>query len=175
MLVMRGLLALFAPFSLHSASWRRNRSTIFVLLLAVGGLAAQSQKPAPGKASSRLASAIERTLDQGHDAILPPHVSHLLGISPDEHEVPVKQFVEMGAPIRGFEVSTAEHNDVVMFVESLDKKDRTFYLVSSRGVLRKVLSIIDGVGYDRPPTAADKAAFEPEKQHWLDVLAPKQP
>lgn len=148
---------------------------IVVTVLALCSLPAASQTPAGPKAKSRLASAIARTLDQGHAAILPPHVSHLLGISPDEHEVPVKQIAEMGDPVRGFEVSTAEHNNVVIFIESRTKKESTFYLTSRPGVLRKVLSVIDGVGYARVPTKKDRQAFEQEKQHWLDRLAPKHP
>jgi len=115
--------------------------------------------------------AIDRTLAEGNEAILPPHVSNLLGISPKEHEIPVKQFVEMGEPIRGFEVSTAEHNNVVIFVESRTQKKSTFYLTSRRGILRKVLSIIEGVGYSRVPTKDDKDEFEKEKKRWTDQLA----
>jgi hypothetical protein len=81
----------------------------------------------------------------------------------------------MGEPIRGIEVSEAEHNNVVMFVESRAEKKTTFYLTSRRGVLRKVLSVIEGVGYDRLPTENDKREFEKEKQHWIDVLASKHP
>jgi hypothetical protein len=121
--------------------------------------------------NKRLAAAIDRTVAEGHDAVLPPHVSHLLGISPQEHEVPIKQFVEMGEPIHGFEVSTAEHNNVVIFVESRAQKETTFYLTSRRGLLRKVLSVREGVGYDRSPTKDDKEAFEKEKQRWMDRLA----
>jgi len=152
---------------------KRIVSAIAFVLLPVSWLAAQSQKHVPPQTKSSLASAIDRTLDQGHDAILPPHVSHLLGISPEEHEVPVKQLVQMGEPIRGFEISTAEHNNVVIFVESRAEKQSTFYLTSRRGTLRKVLSVIDGVGYARVPTKDDRETFDQEKQHWIDQLAPK--
>lgn len=152
----------------------RNRivSAIALVLLSVCWLAAQSQKPVAPQAKNSLGSAIDRTLAQGHDAMLPPHVSNLLGISPKEHEVPVKQFVEMGEPIRGFEISTAEHNNVVIFVESHAQKQSTFYLTSRRGTLRKVLAVIEGVGYARVPTKADRETFEQEKQRWIDALGP---
>jgi hypothetical protein len=158
----------------HRIARKRIHNVIVVTLLAAGLMAAQSQAPGAAKPQSRLVAAVDRTLEQGHDAILPSHVSHLLGISPDEHEVPVKQFVEMGEPIRGFEVSTAEHNNVVIFVESRARKESTFYLTSRRGVLRKVLSVVEGVGYDRPPKKADKDEFEKEKQYWQDRLGSKQ-
>ena len=152
---------------------RRILNGVVVMLLAVCALAGQSRMPAASQARSRFASAIDRTVAQGHDAILPPHISHLLGISPQEHEVAVKQLVEMGEPIRGVEVSTTDDNNVVIFVESRAQKESTFYLASRRGVLRKVLSVINGVGYDRRPTKDDREAFEKEKQYWVEKLAPK--
>jgi hypothetical protein len=170
MLVMQ---ATGSVFSNLFARPRRMQTAIAFILLSAGCLAAQSQKPSTPQTKSSLGSAIDRTLDHGNDAILPPHVSNLLGISPKEHEIPVKQFVEMGEPIRGFEVSTAEHNNVVIFVESRAQKQSTFYLTSRRGTLRRVLAVIEGVGYSRVPTKADKEEFEKEKKRWTDQLATK--
>ena len=170
MLVMR---ATESVISNLFARRRRMQSAIAFLLLSAGCLAAQSQKPSAPQTKSSLGSAIDRTLAEGHDAILPPHVSNLLGISPQEHEIPVKQFVEMGEPIRGFEVSTAEHNNVVIFVESRAQKQTTFYLTSRRGTLRRVLEVIEGVGHSRLPTKDDKDDFEKEKKRWTDELASK--
>jgi hypothetical protein len=79
----------------------------------------------------------------------------------------------MGELIRGFEVSTADHNNVVIFVENRAQKQSTFYLTSKRGTLRKVLAVIKGTGYSRRPTKPDQEAFEKEKQRWVDQLAPK--
>jgi hypothetical protein len=152
---------------------RKMRNGLLLMLLAVGGVRSPAQKSAGSETTSPLARAINRTLAEGHDAILPPHVSNLLGISPNEHEVAVKQFVEMGEPIRGFEVSTAEHNNVVIFVENRAQKQSTFYLMSKRGTLRKVLAVIEGTGYARQPTKQDRVAFATEKQRWVDQLAPK--
>lgn len=135
-------------------------------------LTAGSQTKAPGKPG--LAAAVDRTVKQGHDAILPPHISHLLGISPDEQEVPIKQFAEMGESIRGFDVSTAKHDDIVIFTEDRSTHETTFYLTSPRSVLRRVLSVRSGVGYDRAPTVADKKAFEKEKQYWVGRLSQAQ-
>jgi hypothetical protein len=157
----------------RSLARRKVRNGLLLMLLAVWGGRSPAQKAAGSKTTSPLASAIDRTLAEGHDAILPPHVSNLLGISPAEHEVPVKQFVEMGEPIRGFEVSTAEHNNVVIFVEKRAQKQTTYYLMSKRGTLRKVLAVIKGTGYSRQPTKQDREAFEKEKQRWVDELAPK--
>lgn len=150
------------------------RNVIVLMFVSAGCLTAQTQKPAAPKTKSRLATAIDVTLEKGHDAILPPHVSHLLGISPQEQEVPVKQFVQMGEPVRGFEISSAEHNNVVIFVENRAQKQTTFYLMSRHGTLRKVLAVVEGTGYARVPTKDDREAFEQEKQWWLDQLAPKK-
>jgi hypothetical protein len=149
------------------------RNLLLLMVVAACGIASQAQKSAGSQTTGGLAKAIDLTLKQGHDAILPPHVSHLLGISPDEHEVPVKQFVQMGEPIRGFEVSTVQPNDIVIFVESRAEKQTTYYLMSKRGTLRKVLAVVEGTGYSRRPTKDDQEAFEKEKQRWVDQLLPK--
>jgi uncharacterized protein YaiI (UPF0178 family) len=60
-----------------------------------------------------------------------------------------------------------------MFVENRAQKQTTFYLMSKRGTLRKVLAVIEGTGYPRQPTKQDREAFEKEKQRWVDQLAPK--
>ena len=168
MLVMR------AAHRMLSSSFARRKmqNGLLLVLLAVGGVRSPAQKSAGSQTTSPLSRAIDRTLAEGHDAILPPHVSNLLGISPDEHKVPVKQFVEMGELIRGFEVSTAEHNNVVIFVENRAQKQTTFYLMSKRGTLRKVLAVMEGTGHPRQPTKPDRETFEKEKQRWVDALAP---
>ena len=158
-----------------SVYYTQMRNLFLVMLVTVCGIASQAQKSASSQTTSSLTKAIDLTLKQGHDAILPPHVSHLLGISPAEREVPVKQFVQMGEPIRGFEVSTAQPNDIVIFVESRAQKQTTFYLMSKRGTLRKVLTVLEGTGYSRRPTKDDEEAFEKEKQRWVDQLSPKHP
>jgi hypothetical protein len=81
----------------------------------------------------------------------------------------------MGETIRGFEVSTANHNDIVIFVENQSQGDSIFYLLSATGTVRKVVSVKAGVGYDRAPTAADRTALAAEKKLWLDRLVPATP
>ena len=153
---------------------RRRLSAILVLGIVAFSLA-HAQKTSAPKTDKRLALAVSKTLEQGHDVFLPPHISHLLGISPDEQKVPVKQLAEMGETIRGFEVSTANHNDIVIFVENQSQGDSIFYLLSATGTVRKVVSVKAGVGYDRAPTAADRTALAAEKKLWLDRLVPATP
>jgi hypothetical protein len=174
-ILSRGFIAakdLCIPARLQTTVKRKQCSLWITFLLVLCAFSAHSQTSAASKTTSPFDRAIQRALDEGHDAVLPPHISHLLGISPQEHEVAIKQFVEMGEPIRGFEVSTAEHNNVVLFVESRAQKQSTFYLTSRRGTLRKVLAVIEGVGYARIPSKEDRQAFEKEKQYWADRLKP---
>ena len=144
-----------------------------ILVLLTISSVAQSQKPPAPTTKSRLATAIDLTLEKGHESTLPPHISTLLAISQGK-EVPIKQAVEMGEPVRGFEVSTDEHHNVVIFVENRTAKETTFYLTSRSGTLRKVLSVREGTGYSRQPTKDDAESFRKEKQHWLDRLVPKK-
>ncbi len=173
MLGMQSALSTTSAFFFHRLilkAW----ALILALILGVVVLEAQSPKPSTApKKKSRLATAIDETLEKGHDASLPPTISDLLGISPQRKEVPVKQAVLRGEPIRGFEVSTEEHNNVVIFVDNRAQKESIFYLTSRTGVLRRVLAVREGVGHPRRPTKDDQVAFNQEKQRWMDELAPK--
>lgn len=144
----------------------------FILAIAVLSvpLASSQTKPAP-KPQRRLVAAVHKTLAEGKDAALPPHISNLLGISPMEREVPVKQFAIIGELVRGFEVDIADHDHIVIFIDDRSKKESMFYLTSPLGTLQKVLSVRQGVGYTRVPTPADQKAFATEKSFWLDRIA----
>lgn len=174
MLPMEAARPLLRPSPPRTTPIGRSLSAILVLGIVAFPLA-HAQKTSAPKTEKRLALAVSRTLEQGHDVFLPPHISHLLGISPDEQKVPVKQVAEMGETIRGFEVSAAKHDDIVIFVENPSHGESTFYLVSPTGSARRVVSVKAGVGYDRAPTAADRTALAAEKQYWLDRLVPATP
>lgn len=162
-----------SDFFPHIVSLKRGLHLIFVLLLASGWLVAQSSKTAAPKTNPRLAKAIDLTLEKGHDVVLPPHISDLLGISRDKQGVAMKQAVEMGEPVRGFEVSSDNHKNVVLFVDSPAQKEATYYLTSKSGVLRRVLEVREGVGNPRLSTKEDKVAFATEKKFWIDRLVPE--
>jgi hypothetical protein len=147
-------------------------ASIVVLLGCALGAPGQT---AASRTQGRFSGAIAKTLAQGRDAVLPPHISHLLGISPAEKEVPVKQFVEMKEDIRGFEVGSLKQDDVVLFVEDRVSHDTTFYLTSPNGKLRRVLAVRGGVGYERAPTQADRKVFEKEKTYWVGRLGAGRP
>jgi hypothetical protein len=74
--------------------------------------------------------------------------------------------------VRGFEVSMANRNDVVLFVVNETANDQVLYLTSRDGALRKVVSVKGGIGEVVQIRSEDRKAFEKEKQFWLDRLAP---
>lgn len=154
---------------------RHKQLAILLLAHLICSSITLSQPAPPSNAQSRLALAVDKTLTQGRDAILPPHISHLLGISPNELDVPVKQFAQMGDVVKGFDVSTTRRGDIVIFLENRSNREATFYLTSPLGKVKKVVSVKAGVGYKRSPTAQDKRAFESEKLFWLDQLVPAPP
>ena len=89
----------------------KSRITVSILMFVTFSVAAvSSQTQAVSKTQLRLARAVDATLTQGRDAQLPPHISNLLGISPEQLEVPVKQFAIKAEAVRGFDVSVGDHD-----------------------------------------------------------------
>ena len=80
--------------------------------------------------------------------------------------------VRTGRVVQGFDVSTANKNDVVLFVVNEETNDQTLYLTSTDGMLRKVVTVKEGMGLVHRISSEDRTAFEKEKQFWLDRLAP---
>jgi hypothetical protein len=119
-----------------------------------------------------MARAVDKTLQEGLHASLPPHLSTLLGVSHEQECLVMQGVVRTGKVVRGFDVSTANKNDVVLFVVSETTNDQTLYLTSKVGVLRKVVTVEEGLGRVQKITGEDRKAFEKEKQFWLDRLAP---
>jgi hypothetical protein len=147
-------------------------AAVFPFMMWVSATRAQV-KPVPSQqARKRMAQAVDKTLQEGLQAKLPPHLSTLLGLS-EEQECLVRQgVVRTGTVVQGFDVSTVNKNDVVLFVVDETTNNQTLYLTSKQGVLRKVVSVEEGVGRVRKVTGEDRKAFEKEKQFWLDRLAP---
>jgi hypothetical protein len=130
-------------------------------------------KPSPSpQTRKRMAQAVNKTLREGLQAKLPPHLSTLLGLSKEEESLVRQGVVRTGKTVQGFDVSTANKNDVVLFVVNEATNDQTLYLASREGILRKVVTVQAGEGEVRRITGEDRKAFEKEKQFWLDRLAP---
>jgi len=119
-----------------------------------------------------MAQAVEKTLQDGLEAKLPPHISTLLGLTKEE-ECPVRQGVmRTGKRVQGFDVSMANKTDVVIFVVDQATNDQTLYLTSKAGALRRVVRVEKGDGRVHKIIDEDRTAFEKEKHFWLDQLAP---
>lgn len=145
---------------------------LLTVLMFVLVTRAQVKTSSTPQARKRMVSVVDKTLQQGLHAKLPPHLSTLLGLSKEE-ECPVMQaVVRSGKAVQGFDVSTANPNDVVLFVVNETTNDQTLYLTSKEGVLRKVVTVREGVGQVQKITGEDRKAFEKEKQFWLDRLSP---
>lgn len=80
--------------------------------------------------------------------------------------------VRTGKVVQGFDVSTLNKNDVVLFVVDEKTNGQTLYLTSKEGLLRRVVTVREGVGQAKKITSEDRKAFEKEKQFWLERLAP---
>lgn len=152
------------------------RVTPILLFILVGVTfeAAAQGRPSTGThaQAERMTRAVNTTFQKGIHANLPPHTSTLLGLSM-EQECPVMQSVmRTGQTVQGFDVSTANKNDVVIFVVNEAANDQTLYLSSASGRLRRVVAIEKGVGRVRPVSEQDRKGFATQKQFWLDRLAP---
>jgi hypothetical protein len=119
-----------------------------------------------------MVQAVDKTLQEGLHAKLPPHLSTLLGLSREQECLVRQGVVRTGEVVQGFDVSTANKNDVVLFVVNETTNDQTLYLTSTEGALRKVVTVEEGAGRVQKVIPEDRKAFEKEKQFWLDRLAP---
>ena len=157
---------------------RRFSSSVRVVAFLLLGATFLAAGQAPSTSGSRTRDRIERAADTvltaGLHAKIPPHVSVMLGISPDRNECPVSQrFERDGKVVRGFNVSLADKNNIVLFITDEAANEQTYYLTSSRGELRKVVAVREGTGHDLRITSKEKAAFHIELQYWLDRIVPR--
>lgn len=141
------------------------------VVMSVSATHAQVQPLPSPQARKRMVRAVDKTLHDGLHAKLPPHLSTLLGLSQEKECLVMQGVVRTGEVVQGFDVSTANKNDVVLFVVNEKKNDQTLYLTSKEGVLRKVVKVEEGVGRVQKVTGEDRKVFEKEKQFWLDRLA----
>lgn len=147
-------------------------TVVFILLVLIFVSAAQAGPSPSTQAQKRMVQAVDRTLREGLHAKLPPHLSTLLGISEEKECLVMQGLVRTEKVVQGFDVSMANANDVVLFVVNETTNDQILYLTSREGALRKVVSVKRGIGGVLRISAADRRAFEKEKQFWLDHLAP---
>ena len=148
-------------------------AVVFLLtgVMLVWATRAQVRPSPSSQARKRMVQAVDKTVQEGLHAKLPPHLSTLLGLSQEQECLVRQAVVRTGKVVQGFDVAVNK-NDVVLFVVNETTNDQTLYLTSKEGVLRKVVTVEEGVGRVRKVTGEDRKAFEKEKQFWLDRLAP---
>jgi hypothetical protein len=149
-------------------------AVIFLLTVVrpVSGTPAQAEPSPSAEVRKRMVQAVDKTLQEGLLAKLPPHVSTLLGLSKEEAYAVRQRAVRSGKVVQGFDVSAANKNEVVLFVVNETTNNQTLYLTSKQGALRKVVEVKEGLGEIQRITAEHGKAFEKERQFWLDRLAP---
>ena len=145
---------------------------VFVLAALAFDAAAQEQRSTNQHVQARMTRAVDTTFRKGIHAHLPPHISTLLGLSMEQECPVVQSVVRTGQTVQGFDVSTANKNDVVIFVVDETSNDQTLYLSSANGRLRRVVAIQGGIGKARPVSEQERKAFAEQRQFWLDRLAP---
>ncbi len=155
-------------------SSRLSAAVIFLLAVAMLVSATRAQvRPSPGsQARQRMAQAVDKIVQEGLHAKLPPHLSTLLGLSKEQESQVRQGVVRTGNVVQGFDVSTSNKNDVVIFVVNETTNDQALYLTSKEGLLRKMVKVQAGVGQVQKITDKDRKAFEKEKVFWLNRLAP---
>ena len=114
---------------------------------------------------------VQTAVRSGQDAILPPHLSVMLGVSTSEASTPVRQLgFKNGDNIKTFNVCAADHQNVVLMSVGADSRVSA-YLMSSEGVLRK--AIVYQVGGDTRELriSAAKADFLEQRKLWFERAA----
>ena len=150
--------------------WRRSL-VLFVPVVIFVSAALAGPLPS-SQPTGRMGRAVDRTLQEGLHATLPPHLSTLLGISSEKASPIMQGVIRSEKVVRGFDVLLANRNDVVLFVVNENTNDQVLYLTSRAGTLRKVVSVKGGIGEVVGISSEGRKAFEKEKQFWLDRLAP---
>jgi hypothetical protein len=137
------------------------RRTALVLL---GGLwlAAALEAAAPWTDSLT-----QQALDTGFLTRLPPTVSEAFGLTKPKEGTEVRQLLtKQGHDVRTFNVSVANHADVVVLDLNAHSGATVAYLLSPDGKLRKAVSY-QGNGEPKALSAADaQAGFNREKHYW---------
>ncbi len=109
----------------------------------------------------------QQALDGGFLTRLPPTVSAAFALTKPQEGTEVRQLLtKQGHQVRTFNVSVANHTDVVVLTLNTQSGATVAYLLSPDGKLRKAVSY-QGGGEARPlSTAQAQAGFTQEKHYW---------
>ena len=144
------------------ADARRRAPLTGLMTLAAGIFAATLQAATPW--ASTLS---QQALDSGFLTRLPPNVSTAFGLAKAQEGTEVRQLLnKQGHQVRTFNVSVANHSDVVVLNFNAQSGASVAYLISPDGQLRKAVS--SQVNADSKPvsTADAQAGFAREKKFW---------
>ena len=131
-------------------------------VLALGALAAQVQGATPW--AQALAA---QALDSGFLSRLPPNLSKTFALTKPDDGAEVRQLITRSSrQSRTFNVSVANHNDIVIFNVDVHTNDTVAYLVGPDGTLRKAVAYRK-VDQERTMSAQEaRQGFEREKRFW---------
>jgi hypothetical protein len=118
-------------------------------------------------ADHSLNALVESVVQHGPDALLPAHLSVLLGVNSTEQSTPVKQaVVRDGSTVRTFNVSAANHGNLVMLTYDEKTHETKAYLVAATGALRKAVSYQAGAPANERSTKDARNDFAHEVSFW---------
>lgn len=147
---------------------------ILTAVLMLTALPVSSQQTKNGV--NPFATLSDRALGKwGHDAHLPPNISHELGVTSEREKVDVKQIVfhlNQGEII-AFNVSNQNHGNIVIF--RITDTAWSYYLTSPEGALRKAVHYQKASAEStefypqKIPASLAQDEFQKEKQCWLEV------
>ena len=109
----------------------------------------------------------QQALDSGFLSRLPPNVSVVFGLAKPEEGTDVRQLLSKeGHQVRTFNVSVANHADIVIFNVNAQSGSTVAYLITPEGQLRKAVSYQPGAQAQELSAADAKAGLAHEKKFW---------
>jgi len=109
----------------------------------------------------------QEALDSGFLSRLPPNISVVFGLAKPQEGTDVRQLLSKeGHEVRTFNVSVANHADIVIFNVNAQSGATKAYLITPDGQLRQAVAYQQG-GQAKELAAADaKAGLAREKKFW---------
>jgi hypothetical protein len=109
----------------------------------------------------------QQALDSGFLSRLPPNVSVVFGLAKPEEGTDVRQLLSKeGHQVRTFNVSVANHADIVIFNVNAQSGATAAYLITPEGQLRKAVAYQSGGQAKELSAAEAKAGLAHEKKFW---------
>jgi len=109
----------------------------------------------------------QQALDSGFLSRLPPNVSVVFGLAKPQEGTDVRQLLSKeGHQVRTFNVSVANHTDVVIFNVNAQSGATVAYLITPEGQLRKAVTYQPGAQAKDLSAADAKAGLAREKKFW---------